>query len=52
MRARRGIAAVAQLLLNGPGAVERTFHAFERQPSVDFFRAQPAATVQRLDGGL
>lgn len=49
MRARRRIAAIAQLVLHGAGAFEGTGHALGRQPFVDFFGAQPAATVQRFD---
>ena len=52
MRAGRRVAAVAQFLLDLPGAVERIRHALEGELAAYFFRPQPAAVVQlrnRLD---
>jgi hypothetical protein len=50
MRAGRRVAAVAQFLLDLPGAFEGAGHAFERQLAAYFFRPQPAAVVQFGDG--
>ena len=46
MRPGRRVAAVAQLLLDLPGAVEGTGHALEGELAAYFFRPQPAAIVQ------
>eukprot|EP01137_Pigoraptor_chileana_P022539 Opistho-2@7031 len=50
MRTGRGVAAVAQFLLNFPRAVEGAGHAFEGELAAYFFRPQPAPIVQFGDG--
>lgn len=51
VRPGRGVTAVAQLLLDLPGPLQRTGHALERQFAADLLGAQPA-TVAQLRNGL
>lgn len=46
----RGVAAVAQFLLDLPGAVQRTGHALEGQLAANLFGPQPAPVAQLCDG--
>ena len=50
VRTRRGIATVAQGLLDGSRTFKRTGHALEREFAADLFGAQPAAIVQFGNG--
>lgn len=50
MRTGRRVAAVAQLLLDRSGALQRVGHALERQFAAYFFGPQPAAIVQIGNG--